>query len=588
MLMLGLGIGIVSILGVRPAVGGPYDFSFTASFPGATGEIPDEGIKIFPLFITPRVESIQFMEGVIWGLSHESPADLDLYLVAPFDGVFIELMSDRGGTFPVTHVTLTFSDFGASLPGAPLGTGTYRPEGQANETDLGFGRFVGGGSGNGAWLLLAIDDAAADSGRIDSFTLRGRVSNQSSLTLFPMFSGNRGACCFSPSICFENAEVDACGLAGGVFLGDGLTCAGDPDGDGAIGCNDGCPLDPAKTHSGFCGCGVPDLDLDDDGVADCIDRCLDTPPYTPVDSVGCTALGACCFRVGACFDGVDHASCKTVGGVYQGHRSRCGLGCEYADDGDIDGDRDTDRCDLYYWVGCRTGPDLRFAPSGCERADIDEDGDIDLADFARFQRVFVPGFPCPYYPPQSVRVKSSGVAQPGEMVVLSLDEDLPAACDAATLWTQTAGTAALNPNDSHADGSFTFTAPNVAVTMNLSFRVDIPANCAPNQPARTANLTVPVHVANVVFDLPATIALNSPLSLVSFTSVSGAPADFLTLYFSEEPLPAGVNLEINQFDRTLTVTSGVGQTIEITVQVFAASGLLAQGADTIQIIAAGP
>jgi hypothetical protein len=190
--------------------------------------------------------------------------------------------------------------------------------------------------------------------------------------------------------------------------------------------------------------------------------------------------------------------------------------------------------------------------------------------------------------PQSVRVKSSGAAQPGEMVVLSLEEDLPAACDAATLWTQTAGPAALNPNDSHADGSFTFTAPNVAVTTNLSFRVDIPANCAPNQPARTANLTVPVQVANVVFDLPATIAVNSPLSLVNFTSVSGAPADFLTLYFSEEPLPQGVNLEINQFDRTLTVSSGVGQTVEITVQVFAASGLLAQAADTIQIVAAGP
>jgi hypothetical protein len=182
-LLTALGIMAVSVLGVRPAQAGPYDFSFTANFPGAAGEIPDEGIKLFPLVITPKVEFIQSMEAVIGGIDHEFPEDLDLYLVAPFDGVFIELMTDRGGVAPVTDVTLTFSDLAGSLPGAPLATGTYRPEGLADGTDLGFGRFVGGSSGNGAWLLLAIDDAAADSGRIDSFTLRGTIPEPSVLGL---------------------------------------------------------------------------------------------------------------------------------------------------------------------------------------------------------------------------------------------------------------------------------------------------------------------------------------------------------------------------------------------------------------------
>jgi hypothetical protein len=38
---------------------------------------------------------------------------------------------------------------------------------------------------------------------------------------------------------------------------------------------DQCPDDPDKTEPGVCGCGVPDTDTDEDGVADCIDNCPD-------------------------------------------------------------------------------------------------------------------------------------------------------------------------------------------------------------------------------------------------------------------------------------------------------------------------
>jgi Tol biopolymer transport system component len=49
----------------------------------------------------------------------------------------------------------------------------------------------------------------------------------------------------------------------------------DPDHDGVPGCNDACPDDPDKVADGVCGCGVPDTDTDADGAADCHD------PNTP-------------------------------------------------------------------------------------------------------------------------------------------------------------------------------------------------------------------------------------------------------------------------------------------------------------------
>jgi len=40
---------------------------------------------------------------------------------------------------------------------------------------------------------------------------------------------------------------------------------------------DGCPDDPGKTEPGICGCGVPDTDIDGDGMVDCNDPCPNDP-----------------------------------------------------------------------------------------------------------------------------------------------------------------------------------------------------------------------------------------------------------------------------------------------------------------------
>ncbi|HMN05098.1 MAG TPA: hypothetical protein PKD45_05165, partial [Flavobacteriales bacterium] len=42
----------------------------------------------------------------------------------------------------------------------------------------------------------------------------------------------------------------------------------DSDGDGVLDCADGCPTDPLKTAPGLCGCGNPDMDLNNNNVCD--------------------------------------------------------------------------------------------------------------------------------------------------------------------------------------------------------------------------------------------------------------------------------------------------------------------------------
>jgi len=72
-----------------------------------------------------------------------------------------------------------------------------------------------------------------------------------------------------------NPGICGCGIADIDTDGDGLVDCGatcdtniDTDGDGTNDCEDLCPDDPAKTHPGICGCGLPDHDLDGDGNPD--------------------------------------------------------------------------------------------------------------------------------------------------------------------------------------------------------------------------------------------------------------------------------------------------------------------------------
>ncbi|MBK9017911.1 MAG: putative metal-binding motif-containing protein [Saprospiraceae bacterium] len=55
-------------------------------------------------------------------------------------------------------------------------------------------------------------------------------------------------------------------------------CDTDDDNDGTLDPQDGCPFDPNKVAPGVCGCGVPDADLDNDGVFTCFGDCNDNNP----------------------------------------------------------------------------------------------------------------------------------------------------------------------------------------------------------------------------------------------------------------------------------------------------------------------
>ncbi|PYS99489.1 MAG: hypothetical protein DMF63_11565 [Acidobacteria bacterium] len=110
--------------------------------------------------------------------SHSSPADVDLLLVGP-NGKRVVLMSDVGGSHPVTNARLVFSDDAASnLPGVdPIISGTYKPtnlvsgdpfpgvapQGQVSGTSLAVFR---GMNPNGSWHLYFVDDSGNNAGAV--------------------------------------------------------------------------------------------------------------------------------------------------------------------------------------------------------------------------------------------------------------------------------------------------------------------------------------------------------------------------------------------------------------------------------------
>ena len=173
----------------------------------------------------------------------------------------------------------------------------------------------------------------------------------------------RGACCFMVGICWDAIPGDDCALIGGRFLGDGLACDGDADGDGVFGCADECPRDPDKAEPGQCGCGVPDTDTDDDGAADCIDQCPQDSDKTDPGVCGCGVPDndADGDDVMDCEDDCPFDPAKVSPGI---------CGCGVPDD-DSDGDETPDCEDDCPFDPAKATPGL----CGCGVPDDDSDGD---------------------------------------------------------------------------------------------------------------------------------------------------------------------------------------------------------------------
>ena len=141
--------------------------------------------------------------------------------------------------------------------------------------------------------------------------------------------------------CVDSEDPDACELENFEVYCDGdsvVTCVegflqSDECPEGQY-CNDGtctdtdfCTDNPNKLAPGECGCAIPDLDLDENGTADCHaieDLCPDDPEKTNPGRCGCGVAEGSCDSGDLCPD--DEA--KTTPGV---------CGCD-AEDTDSDGD----------------------------------------------------------------------------------------------------------------------------------------------------------------------------------------------------------------------------------------------------------
>jgi uncharacterized repeat protein (TIGR01451 family) len=151
-----------------------------------------------PITINGLSGAISKLTVMLNGLSHTWPDDLDVLLVGS-QGQSVMLLSDAGGGYSATNLTLTFDDGAAAkLPAAgPLTSGVWRPSNFGLGTSLPapapvapYGAALSdfmGSNPNGIWQLFVADDYSSDDG--------GLIAGGWSLT----FVITNSACCLDPA-----------------------------------------------------------------------------------------------------------------------------------------------------------------------------------------------------------------------------------------------------------------------------------------------------------------------------------------------------------------------------------------------------
>jgi subtilisin-like proprotein convertase family protein len=177
------GITINDSPNVQPVAATPYPSTMTVS--GMAGSVTDVNVSLF-------------------GLTHDSPRDVDILLVSP-DGQKMILMSDVSNGQSIQDVNLTFDDSAAQFiaSNAKLQSGTYKP------TDIDLGRTVdtfpspaptgpysstlaafNGSNANGIWSLYVVDDAHLGEGTITGWSLSIRTTADNDLPALTLNAGN--------------------------------------------------------------------------------------------------------------------------------------------------------------------------------------------------------------------------------------------------------------------------------------------------------------------------------------------------------------------------------------------------------------
>ena len=133
--------------------------------------------------------------------------------------------------------------------------------------------------------------------------------NNMAKTLFFVLTGFLLSGCVKQDVCRPgDTEVCRCNDGSSVHR----LCAANGDSWSRCTC-DSCPNDPAKDQPGICGCGLPDVDTDRDGIMDCVDNCPDTPNPDQTDTDGDGIGDICQAKVDSDQDGiVDEAMIEPI------------------------------------------------------------------------------------------------------------------------------------------------------------------------------------------------------------------------------------------------------------------------------------
>ncbi len=163
-----------------------------------------------------------------------------------------------------------------------LTAGTCTPGGVDELGGCGFSTGVGIAP---EWVLVATVEMNADVASVGNVVLSNTAATSISISSFgnvpvdqidfeasapfEIVGQGAGACCLPGETCSSDLAESECITSGGRYLGDDLTCAGDPDHDGVIGCDDICPSTSAP--AGVDSQGRPLGDLDEDCDVDLTD-----------------------------------------------------------------------------------------------------------------------------------------------------------------------------------------------------------------------------------------------------------------------------------------------------------------------------
>ncbi|HVG29516.1 MAG TPA: M12 family metallo-peptidase [Pyrinomonadaceae bacterium] len=176
------------------------------SNPPATGSLYPSTINI-----SGMTGTITQVTASLNDLSHTFPDDVDVLLVGP-TGQRVILMSDAGGSFDVSGVTLTFDQSAAALPDeTQIVSGNYRPSNFNTSATLepgGVDNFpapapgqttygsdlnvFNGAAPNGTWQLYVVDDEAGDSGNIATGWALGITTSSGGTSWINITSGASG------------------------------------------------------------------------------------------------------------------------------------------------------------------------------------------------------------------------------------------------------------------------------------------------------------------------------------------------------------------------------------------------------------